>query len=657
MRLVNTCCSLSRRHYLETISPVESEFRSWFLRTLVALWLASSGLLHHPLHAESTDSVRETVIELTGDTATITGPPLANVNGCLEQWHSKETGATWNLSVGRPSVVEVELVAAVQRPFDGSELELWAGQECLQGELTATGGWHRFHTFHLGSIRLHAGEVQIRLQPTDLPRGVFGNVKAVRIRGIHLKVQTPPEPTDLAGPVQVYSTARFDGTRLSRRDSLRFHSFKSDGGTIVAVDPNRRYQSIEGFGGAFTEATAYVFDQLSPTKKQQFLAAYFDANQGNGYRLCRTHINSCDFSLGSYAYDEVEGDTELTHFTIEHDRKWLIPLIKAAQATAGDEPLKILASPWSPPAWMKTNGKMTGGGKLKPEYREAWARYFCRYIEEYRKEGIEIWGVTVQNEPLATQRWESCLFTAEEERDFVRDYLGPVLHKGEFPNTRIVVWDHNRDLLFHFAQTIYDDPQAAKFVWGAGFHWYVADDFANVQMVHDFYPDKKLLFTEGCVEGGAHRGDWSVGEKYAKSVINDLNHWAVGWIDWNLMLDVDGGPNHVQNFCSAPITGDVDADRLIYNNSYYYLGHFSRFIRPGASRVLCQTTGDQLMSTAFVNPDGVVAVVVLNLNDHAVPYSLAVKETGVEDMCPPHSIKTLVFHIDATAPSVAQATK
>ena len=467
----------------------------------------------------------------------------------------------------------------------------------------------------------------------------------MRLRGARLKEVTPPPATDLTGPVKVYTTAQSDGTRLTQRNSLRFRKAGVPRDALILINPEIRYQTIEGFGGAFTEAAAYVYSQLSDEKQQEFLKAYFDVDLGHGYRLCRTHINSCDFSLGSYSYDDVAGDYDLEHFTIEHDQKLLLPLIKAAQEVAGAGSLKLLASPWSPPAWMKTNDSMLEGGQLKPECRETWANYYCRYIQEYAKQGVNIWAVSVQNEPQAVQRWESCIYSHEEERDFVRDYLGPALHRNGCEDVKLVVWDHNRDLLFHRAKTIFDDPAAAQYVWGAGFHWYVTDDFDHVRLVHDFYPDKKLLFTEGCLEQGAHIGDWSAGQRYAMSVINDLNNWAVGWIDWNLLLDTQGGPNHVQNYCSAPVIGDVAADGLIYNSSYYYLGHFSRFIRPGAVRILCQNTGTELLTTAFLNPDQTIAVVVMNSTDHAVAYSLQVADSEVAQECLPLSITTLCFNI------------
>jgi glucosylceramidase len=369
------------------------------------------------------------------------------------------------------------------------------------------------------------------------------------------------------------------------------------------------------------------------------LRAYFDVEEGHGYTLCRTHINRCDFSLGNYAYSEVDGDVQLEHFDIARDRQALIPLIQAAQEVAGGR-VNLLASPWSPPAWMKTNGQMNYGGQLRPEYRDVWARYYVRYIREYGKEGIPIWGLTVQNEPEATQTWDSCRYTAEEERDFVRDHLGPTLAGEGLADVRVIIWDHNRDLMFERAKVVYDDPRAAQYVWGAGFHWYVADCFDNVQFVHDAYPDKKLLFTEGCQEGGPHLGSWDLGERYARSMVNDLNRWTVGWIDWNLVLDETGGPNHVGNYCSAPIIADTRDDTLHYQSSFYYIGHFSRFIRPGAVRVLCATSRDELEATAFVNPDGQLAVVVLNRSALSVPFTLKLNGAAALTESPPHSITT-----------------
>ncbi len=407
----------------------------------------------------------------------------------------------------------------------------------------------------------------------------------------------------------------------------------------IFVDSSVRYQEIEGFGGAFTEAAALTFAHLRPEQQVEFLRAYFDPATGHGYTLGRTHINSCDFSPGNYAYAETDGDVHLSHFSIDCDRTALLPLIKAAQQVAG-QPLKLLASPWSPPAWMKTNGDMCHGGQLRPEYRALWAQYYCRYVREYEREGIPIWGLTVQNEPEAIQVWESCIYTGEEERDFVRDYLGPALHANGLGDIRLLIWDHNRDRMVERAAAVLSDPAAAQYVWGTAFHWYVADRFENVQLVHDLFPDKHLLFTEGCQEGGPHLGEWSMAERYARSMINDLNRWTVGWIDWNLLLDTTGGPNHVGNYCSAPILADMTTGELHYQSSYYAIGHFSRFVQPGARRILCATSRDEIEAAAFRNPDGQTAIVLLNRSDEHGLVTLNVDGEQAVVGCLPHSIAT-----------------
>jgi glucosylceramidase len=270
------------------------------------------------------------------------------------------------------------------------------------------------------------------------------------------------------------------------------------------VNPKKSFQSFLGIGGAITDASAEVFAQLPPEKQQEFLTAYYDPEQGIGYSLARTPIHSSDFSSGSYTYIE-EGDAGLKTFSIEHDRAYKIPLIKKAIETAGGS-LMLYASPWSPPAFMKDNNDMLHGGKLLPEYRDAWALYYTRFIKAYEAEGMPIWGITVQNEPMAVQRWESCIYTAEEERDFLKNHLGPTLEREGLGDKKIVVWDHNRDLINHRANTIFEDPEAAKYAWGIGFHWYETwaggePMFSNIASINESFPTKNLLFTEGCQEG------------------------------------------------------------------------------------------------------------------------------------------------------------
>ncbi|NDD29952.1 MAG: glycosyl hydrolase [Proteobacteria bacterium] len=392
---------------------------------------------------------------------------------------------------------------------------------------------------------------------------------------------------------------------------------------------------------ALTDAAAETFMRLSPVKQQEFIRACYDIANGLGYSLGRTNIHSCDFSSESYTYVR-DGDTSLSSFTLDHDRKARIPFIKRVLVAAPT--LKIFASPWSPPGWMKTNGEMLHGGSLKPEHAGVWARYVVRFLEGYAREGIALWGLTVQNEPMASQTWESCIYTGEQERDFVKKHLGPALAAAGLGGVRLMIWDHNRGMMAQRAAAVLDDPEAAKYVWGTAFHWYGGDDFSTASLVHDAYPDKALLFSEGCNYPFSWKtfNDWSWGEGYGRSMIGDFNHWASGWCDWNVLLDERGGPNHVNNFCFAPVHADAQG-QLHYMASYYYIGHFSRYVRPGARRVSCSSSRDDLLATAFVNPDQSVAAVAMNPTDKARDIYIWTKGQAVKAAMPAHSIATFVW--------------
>ncbi|OIR13163.1 glucuronoxylanase XynC precursor [mine drainage metagenome] len=450
--------------------------------------------------------------------------------------------------------------------------------------------------------------------------------------------------------VTVYTTADNTAFRLSNTETLQFKDFGQPKETqpCIFVDPTKKFQTFVGIGGALTDASAETFAKLPKEKQTEFINAYFDAKKGIGYSLARTNIHSCDFSSDSYTYIE-EGDAALKTFSVAHDEKFRIPFIKQAIAAAGK--LTLFASPWSPPAFMKSNNNMLHGGELKKEYFQSWANYYVKFIKAYEKEGIPVWGLSVQNEPMAVQTWESCNFTGEQERDFIKNYLGPTLEKNGMANKKLIAWDHNRDLLYQRASTVLNDPQAAKYVWGIGFHWYEdwtggGKIFDNVKRVAEAFPKTHLIFTEGCNEkfDASQMNSWKYGEIYGRSMINDFNNGTVAWTDWNVLLDEKGGPNHVGNFCFAPVIADTKTGQLNYLSSFYYIGHFSKFIRPGAKRIISSSSRGQLLTTAFENTDGKIVVVVMNQSDEKIPYRLWIAGKAAETVSLPHSIATLVVN-------------
>lgn len=443
---------------------------------------------------------------------------------------------------------------------------------------------------------------------------------------------------------RIYLTAKNTGDRLADKGTVKAEPLPQpdEQMAVLFVDPEVKGQAIEGIGGALTDAAAETFYKLPPEKQQELIRAYYDPEKGIGYSLGRTNINSCDFSSDSYTY-VAEGDSSLSTFSLEHDLKYKIPLIKEVLKAAPS--LKLFASPWSPPAWMKSNNDMLHGGSILPQYMHSWARYYVKFVEEYAKQGINIWGLTVQNEPMAVQTWESCIYTAEQERDFVKNFLGPELHKAGLANLRLMVWDHNRGLMYQRAKTVLDDPEAAKYVWGVGFHWYVGNHFDNVRLVKEAYPDKQVLFTEGCGYPFDWKTvtEWKWGEEYALNMIHDLNNGACGWTDWNILLDEKGGPNHVGNYCLAPVIADTRDGSLHYMDSYWYIGHISKFVRPGAIKVLTSSTQDDLPGVSFVNPDGKLVVVILNTTESVREVGVWIAGSVFLTSMPERSIATLVF--------------
>lgn len=450
---------------------------------------------------------------------------------------------------------------------------------------------------------------------------------------------------------QVVTTAQGSGQRFAAQTlgAPRPAGQPMETETAVFVDTRQRYQEVFGFGGAVTDAVAEVYAKLTPSAQQAYLKAYFDPREGLGYNVLRTTIHSSDFSSGSYTYVK-DGDRSLASFSIEHDMRHRVPLLRASLAAAKSQgtAMRVFASPWSAPAWMKSNNNMLQGGSLLPENRDLWANYIVRFVQAYEKAGIPLWGLSVQNEPMAKQRWESMIYSAEDETRFLGDHLGLALARAGMKDKKIIVWDHNRDLLPQRAAHILSDPKARPYVWGIGFHWYETwakgqPMHRNVAAVHAAYPDVPLLMTEATVEkfDPARLQDWANGERYGSEIMADLNAGAAGWIDWNMLLDSRGGPNHVGNYCFALLHASDDG-QLVFTPSYAYMGHFTRYIKPGARRVGASTSRSTLDTVAFRNPDGKLAIVVMNRTDAAQRYRLQVDGAEVAVDIPARAIQTVL---------------
>lgn len=445
-------------------------------------------------------------------------------------------------------------------------------------------------------------------------------------------------------------------------------------GTItISIKPELHYQKIVGFGGSFTEASAYLLNRLSKANRDKIINAYF-SEEGANYSLTRTHINSCDFSLGNYAYAMIPGDKELQHFSIGQDADDLIPMIKDAMQVS-KEGFKIIASPWTAPPWMKDN-KDWRGGKLLPEYRETWALYFSKYILAYKNEGISIWGITVENEPLGNDNnWESMHYAPEEMRDFVRDYLGPQFEKDGLSHIVILGYDQNRgDELEKWTKAMFEDKAAAKYFGGTAVHWYAStyDYFPeSLQKAHKLSPQKYLINTEACVDAevpqwqdddwywNKEATDWgwdwaSAKEKYlhpkyvpvfryARDIIGCLNNYVDGWIDWNMVLDKQGGPNWFKNWCIAPVIVDPEKDEVYLTPLYYTMTHFSKYIRPGAVRIGFENPDADLMITAAQNPDGSIAAVIFNPAEEEKAYKISLLNSEFNSIISAKAIQTIVL--------------
>lgn len=437
--------------------------------------------------------------------------------------------------------------------------------------------------------------------------------------------------------VEIFQTSEA-GDKLA----TKLTSNKKENKVSIRINEEQSFQTIIGFGGAFTESSAYVLNQISKGKRTEILNAYF-ADEGAQYSLTRTHMNSCDFSLKHYSYAPVEGDTALAYFSIDEDRDDIIPMILEAQIISKNG-FKIVSSPWTAPPWMKDNNDWYGG-KLMKEYYPSWANFFVKYLDEYRKEGINIWAFTVENEPLGNDaHWESMHFTPQETADFVKNHLGPALAED---SVNILVYDQNRGKeLEEWAEVLLKDQELSPFIYGTAVHWYTGTTNwfpESLNYTHDLAVNKHIIHTEGCIDSEVPHWkeddwywkkeatdwgwDWATEEnkknhpkyvpvyRYAKDIIGCLNNWVEGWIDWNMVLDEKGGPNLANNWCIAPIIVNVEEDEIYYTPLYYTLSHFSKFIRPNAKRIGFECSDSDIMTSAVKNEDGSIIVIVLNMTE------------------------------------------
>lgn len=420
--------------------------------------------------------------------------------------------------------------------------------------------------------------------------------------------------------------------------------------STIKLHTDERCQEIVGFGGAFTQATAYLLNRLSDVKRAEIIDAYF-SKSGAAYSLTRTHINSCDFSLSNYCYVD-DNDTELKSFSIECDKKDIIPVIKEAFKVS-DDGFRIISSAWTAPPWMKDNNSWVGG-KLLPEYEDTWTDYIVKYLSAYKQEGIDIWGITVINEPNGNgNNWESMHFTPDEMSEFVVKHLGPGLDTAGFGEVKILGYDQNRMELPRWVDAMYKDTESCTYFDGCAIHWYdsTVDCFANeLQYAHNKAPQKYLIQTEACIDADVPRWnddkwywskeatdwgwDWAPQEqkhlhpkytpvfRYARDIIGCLNNWVNGWIDWNMVLDKQGGPNWFKNWCVAPVIVDVERDEAYFTPLFYVMVHFSRYIRPGAVIIKTEVEDNELMATAAINEDESVVTVVFNPTEKEKIFSL-----------------------------------
>ena len=425
-----------------------------------------------------------------------------------------------------------------------------------------------------------------------------------------------------------------DGEKeLSREAPLEWQPLRNVGDDAITVNPNQTYQSILGLGSSWEHATCENLFKLPEAERNEVIKRVVHPEEGIGMNLMRLCIGASDF-IGEpyYTYNDLppgETDPDLEKFSIEKDREYVIPVIKKSMEYNPD--LLFFASPWSPPAWMKTTGEL-GGGRLKPEYYGAWALYLAKFIEAYTAEGIPIHAITVQNEPqMESPDYPTTLWTGDEQRDFIRDHLGPLFQERGI-NTLVWCWDHNWNKI-EFPRAVLSDPEAAQYVDGTAWHLYEGTVDAQSKL-HEEFPDKHTYFTEGSVfrTTGAAR------------LAGILRHWSRTYNAWVTMLTQDRKPNRGPHLASATCIELNDDLSVSYRYDYFMYGQFMKFIQRGAVRVESNESDPRFFTNvAFRNPDGTIALVVVNVGREPRDVTIACLGRMVQTTQPANSVATYIW--------------
>ncbi|CAI4221825.1 unnamed protein product [Auanema sp. JU1783] len=467
-----------------------------------------------------------------------------------------------------------------------------------------------------------------------------------------------PLPTLLAGEAILLQSTR-SGKRLEQTKISQSSTVPSDSSFTLKLSKNTE-QSIMGFGGGFTDAVGINLLTIPKVMRDMIITSYY-GEKGLNYVFGRVPMASTDFSTYAYSYDDVPDDFALKNFSLANeDFIYKIPFIKQAQDLAGDR-LKLFTAPWAAPGWMKTNGNMKGAGKLIGEvngkYYQTWTQYFIKFFEEYHKQGIDFWATSMQNEPsngfIPTFQWQTMYFTAEMERDWLKGLLGPAMRGNNITkDINILILDDQRFNVVSWSNTILDDPEAAKYASGTAVHWYEDNETpaSFLTAAYKRHKDHFLIYTESCngyLEHNAILGDWGRARNYAHSIITDFTNHVSGWVDWNLCLDLQGGPNWVGNFVDAPILIDKDKVEFYKQPMYYILAHFSRYVPVGSKRTedTVSKVHNDIEHVSFLSPEGKQILVLHNTGNENVKLTVqsSVDSFYYSFISEKHSISTFIL--------------